>query len=74
MLFENLLTDLAPPELAAVLSVMIYEHGSGSGVVLRNRRLKDLKDKMMIIARNICQVEVDCGLEKEVTDEAVEKM
>lgn len=74
MLFENLLTDLAPPELAAVLSVMIFDHGSENDVVLRNRRLKDLKDKMITIARNICQVEVDCGLEKEVNKETIEKM
>ena len=41
MLFENMLATLTPPELAAVLSVIIYERADGKDVMVRNRRLKE---------------------------------
>ena len=37
MLFDNLINDLSPPELAAVLSVLIFEREEKE-VVIKNQR------------------------------------
>jgi len=44
-----MLATLTPPELAAVLSVIIYERADGKDVMVRNRRLKELQAKMLVI-------------------------
>ena len=64
MLFDNLINDLSPPELAAVLSVMIFE--KNDAVVIKNKKLKALADKMKIIAQNLCQMEIQCGMDIDV--------
>lgn len=68
MLFENLLSDLSPPELAAVLSVFIYERGDADGVSIRNLHLRALEEKMKTIAKRILLLEKECGLPVEVDE------
>ena len=63
LLFENLLYDLSPPELAAVLSVMIYERHNATE--LSNSRFIALQKKMQAIVVNIAQLEKKCGLGEE---------
>ena len=63
LLFENLLYDLSPPELAAVLSVMIYERNNATE--LSNSRFIALQKKMQAIVVNIAQLEKKCGLGEE---------
>ena len=62
MLFDNLLDDLSPPELAAVLSILVYEM-EDKDLVIRNKKLKELSEKMKVIAERLCQLEIQCGLE-----------
>ena len=61
MLFDNLLLGLSPPELAAVLSVIIFERKSSKQVL--NQRLKDLEKQMILIAQRINVVESKCGMD-----------
>ena len=69
LLFENLLSDLSPPELAAVLSVMIFERGDSEEVTVRNLHLKTLENQMVTIMRRIITLEKECGLPVELTDD-----
>ena len=62
MLFDNLIGDLTPPELAAVLSVIIYNKENKTNYII-NRRLGEIAEKIKIIAENLCDVELKCGLE-----------
>ena len=69
MLFENLLSDLSPPELAAVLSVIIFERSDKDKVTVHNYHLKTLENQMLIIMKRIITLEKECGLPVEMTDE-----
>lgn len=65
MLFDNLINDLSPPELAAVLSVMIFEREEKE-VVIKNQRLKKIAEQMTKIATNLSSLEVQCGMNIDV--------
>ena len=63
LLFENLLHDLTPPELAGVLSVCIYERNDD--VTLTNAHFIKIQHEMIEIVERIGQLEKDCGLSEE---------
>ena len=63
LLFENLLHELTPPELAGVLSVCIYE--KNNDVTLTNAHFIKIQHEMIEIVERIGQLEKDCGLSEE---------
>lgn len=73
MLFDNLIDDLSPPELAAVLSVMVYEMTDSEDMVIRNKKLHALAEKMKVIARNLCELEIQCGMEIDMESKIAER-
>lgn len=69
LLFENILSSLSPPELAAVLSVIIYERKDSDEVTLHNLHLKALEDQMVTIMKRIITLEQECGLPVDLNDD-----
>ena len=69
MLFENLLEPLLPPELAAAMSVIIFEKENSGKTVIQNTTLRRLVEKMELIVTRIHEVETACGMAVDLEEE-----
>ena len=57
LVFENVLEPLSPPELAAVMSALIFERENSGDVVIQNAALRKLVEKMETMVTRIYEVE-----------------
>ncbi|XP_049848749.1 uncharacterized protein LOC126316695 [Schistocerca gregaria] len=68
LIFDNVLTDLTPAETAAILSSLVFEQKTTVDPIMPTANLITAKNKLFTLARELTEIEIDCGLAIQVHD------